>query len=267
MEQRVFEKFRDLIYEKSGITLGPQKVSLVSARIAKRMRTLSIEKHEDYLKYVLQDESGDELIQLLDCISTNVTSFFRESQHFDFLSSVLSAWRAKGQSRYRLWCAASSTGEEPYSIAMIASEALKMSPCDVRILATDISTRVLELCLRGHYPEARVEPVPRALRDRYFRKSVENAEKVFIVADELRRLITFRRLNLATPPFPMRGPLDVIFCRNVMIYFDDQVRSRLIEEAYRLLRPGGYFIVGHSESLTRCNSKFQIVQPSIYQKQ
>ncbi len=263
MEQAVFQRFRDLIYKKSGITLGPQKVALVSARVSKRMRALSYTDHRAYLKYVLADESGEELIHLLDAISTNVTSFFREAQHFDFLTQVIQKCRQNRQERFRFWSAASSTGEEPYTMGMVALEALKGVSCDLRILATDISTRVLEHCLLGHYTEPKLEPIPKAMRQRYFRRVDDD---VYSINDDVRNLITFRRLNLSTPPFPMRGPMDIIFCRNVMIYFDEQIRRGFLLEAHRLLKPGGYLMIGHSESLGAYNKSFRLVKPSIYQK-
>jgi len=267
MEQRTFEKFRQLIYDKSGITLGPQKVALVSARISKRMRVLGLAEHIEYFDYVVNDASGSELVQLLDAISTNVTSFFRESQHFDILTEVLAKWRQQGQVRFRFWSAASSTGEEPYTIAMVAMEALKEARVDLRILATDISTRVLQKCLKGEYGEAKVEPVPTQLRQRYFARVRNDGETVYAVSDELKKLITFRRLNLSEPPFPMKGPLDVVFCRNVMIYFDETVRKNLIGEIHRLLKPGGYMMIGHSESIAASHSGFRLVKPSVYVKQ
>jgi chemotaxis protein methyltransferase CheR len=266
MEQRVFEKFKTLIYEKSGITLGPQKVALVSARVGKRMRTLGLAEHGDYLQRLYDDTTGTELVQLLDAISTNVTSFFRESAHFDFLGEALAQWRGQGQRRFRIWSAASSTGEEPYTIAMTALEALKEPAIDLKILATDISTRVLEVCRRGQYAHARVEPVPPALLHKYFQKQQNGHDPVYEVTEELKRLVKFGRLNLSTPPFPMTGPLDVVFCRNVMIYFDEAVRRRLVGEVERLLKPGGFFMIGHSESLTGLTNRFRIIKPSVYRK-
>lgn len=267
MERRTFEQFRALIYEKSGISLGSQKVALVSARVGKRMRALDISSYADYLEYVKADDSGNELVQLLDAISTNVTSFFREPRHFEFLSEVLARWQAEGQRRFRLWSAASSTGEEPYTIAITILESLQMHGLDVRILATDISTRVLEACLRGEYAPAKLDPVSGQLRERYFKREGGRTDGVYRVSDRLKSMVTFRRLNLSTPPYPMKGPMDVIFCRNVMIYFDDAIRQRLVSELYRLLKPGGYLMIGHSESLTSVQSKFRIVRPAIYQKE
>lgn len=266
MDKTTFEKFRQVVYDRSGITLGTQKEALVSARVGKRMRALQIATHADYLKYVLEDESGQELVHLIDAISTNVTSFFREAEHFTFLTEVLTQWLGKGQQRFRLWSAACSTGEEPYTIAMTVAEALASSRNDTRILATDISTRVLEKSRMGDYAADKVETVPPPLRARYFEQHRDGDAKRYRVAESLKRMIVFKRLNLSTPPFPMHGPLDVVFCRNVMIYFDNQVRGRLLNEIYRLLKPGGYLMVGHAESLTGMMSDFKTVRPSIYVK-
>ncbi len=266
MNARTFEKFREVVYARSGISLGPQKAALVSARVGKRMRALRLENHEDYLDYLLHDETGNELVQFLDAISTNVTSFFREPKHFEFLAETLRKWHAKGQKRFRIWSAASSTGEEPYSIAMTVLEALGSRGMDVRVLATDISTRVLESCLCGEYEAGKLDTVPETYRSRYFEVLRDGSATRFRVREMLKNLVVFRRLNLSEPPFPMRGPLDVVFCRNVMIYFDNCVRGRLLDEVYRLLKPGGYLMVGHAESLTGMMSEFRTIQPSVYVK-
>ena len=266
VEQRTFEKFRTLIYEKCGITLGDQKVALVSARIAKRMRALDIETPELYYDAVMHDKSGSELVQLIDAISTNFTSFFREPAHFEMLSSLLKTWSGKGQRRFRIWCAAASTGEEPYTLAMTTREAIGNLGVDARILATDISTRVLQKCRDGVYDAQRISTMSVELRKKYFDEVRDNGEMKYEAKDTLRALLVFRRLNLSIPPFPMQGPLDVVFCRNVMIYFDNHVRSRLVQEIYRLLKPGGYLMIGHAESLTGLDSQFKTVRPSVYVK-
>jgi len=266
MEQAVFNQFQTLVYEKSGITLGPQKVALVSARIGKRMRALGIEDHKSYLKYVTSEDTQNEIVHMLDAISTNVTSFFRESVHFDFLYSALKKWLEEGQQTFRIWCAAASTGEEPYCLAMICQEALGNKQCDVRILATDISTRVLEVCRQGEYGKSKLDPVPPAMRKKYFQTQGKGEERQYIVSPELRKLISFNRLNLSTPPFPMKGPMDVVFCRNVMIYFDAAVRTHLVREIHRLLKPGGYLMIGHSESLTGIDVPFRAIQSAIHVK-
>ena len=266
MKIQTFEKFKDLVYEKSGIALGPQKVALVSTRIAKRMRALNITEHEDYLRFVLNDESSIELVHLLDSISTNFTSFLREPAHFELLAALVAQWDIKKQPRFRIWCAASSTGEEPYSLAITVLEALGGHHPDFRILATDLSTQALEIAKRGEYPASRLEPLPRVQRDKYFSMIGGGPDPTYRVGDDVRKLITYHRLNLAEPPFPMKGPMDVVFCRNVMIYFDTAVRTALLNDIHRLLKPGGYLMVGHSESLAGIRLPFVTVQPAVYKK-
>lgn len=265
MDPKTFEKFRTLVYDKSGIALGDQKVALVSARIAKRMRALHIESAEAYYDTVMRDTSGGELVQLIDAISTNYTNFFREPVHFEMLAKLLTKWKADGQHRFRIWCAAASTGEEPYTLAMTLCEALG-SGVDAKILATDISTRVLHKCRQGVYDAQRVAAVDRAMLYKYFDQVRDNGQFVYSVGEALRSLVTFRRLNLSTPPFPMQGPFDAVFCRNVMIYFDNHVRGRLVNEIYRLLKWGGYLMIGHAESLTGLDTPFKTVRPSVYMK-
>ena len=266
MDRKVFDAFRALVYERSGITLGENKEALVSARVGKRMRALGISEFSDYLRVVTEDTKGDEVVSLLDAISTNVTSFFRESVHFDFLKNAVGDWIRHGQKRFRFWSAASSTGEEPYSIAMTLLDTAEGRTLDMKILATDISTRVLEKCELATYDQEKVASIPRPLLDRYFESSRKQDKTYYTAKPSIKNLLTFRRLNLSTPPFPMNGPMDCVFCRNVMIYFDNQVRTRLLSEIYRLLKPGGYLFVGHAESLTGIVSDFQTVKPSIYVK-
>jgi len=266
MEKKTFQRFREVVYEKSGINLTEGKEALVTARVGKRMRALGIPTHEAYLEYVLNEDTGKEFIHLIDAISTNVTSFFRESNHFDFLAKTMANWIEKGQTRFRVWSAASSTGEEPYTIAITMLETAGNRNLDMKILATDISTRVLEQCVRGQYTREKVEPVEPRLRDRYFDKIVVDGVQHYVVKDFVKQMVRFRRLNLSTPPFPMRGPLDVIFCRNVMIYFDNRVRKGILDEATRLLKPGGYLMVGHAESLTGMLTRLKTVCPSTYVK-
>ena len=238
MDGKTFKDFRNLIYDKSGISLNDSKEALVDARVGKRMRTLGITEHRTYLKHIMHDDTGQEIIHLLDAISTNVTRFFREPDHFKFLEQVIKEWTAEGQNRFRIWSAASSSGEEPYSIAIAILEAIGKTK-NIKILATDISTRILVEAKRGIYGAEKLEQMPKALKGRYFEK-IPNSEKLYVVRPVLRSMVTYRRLNLSVPPFPMRGPLDMIFCRNVMIYFDNRVRRKLLTEIHRLLRPCGY---------------------------
>ncbi len=266
LSPKMFQRFCDLVYEKAGISLGPQKEALVAARIGKRMRVLGLGRYEEYYEVVKADATGDELVEMLNAISTNVTYFFREDHHFRLLKGVLQKWSEGGQKSFRIWCAAASTGEEPYTIAMTARDALG-GACDVKILSTDISTRALNVAKAGRYEPRHLEKVPESFARRFFRKETdENGESVFVVEEELRRMVSFARLNLAHPPYPMKGPFDVVFCRNVMIYFDNPVRKALLDEAWRLLKPGGYLLVGHAESLSGMLSHFRSLEPSVYVK-
>ena len=265
MDGKTFKDFRNLIYDKSGISLSDGKEALVCARVGKRMRALGMTDHRAYLKHIMRDDTGQEVICLLDSISTNVTRFFREGDHFEFLEQVIKEWNEKGQKRFRIWSAASSSGEEPYSIAMTILEAIGEAK-DTRILATDISTRVLTEAQRGIYRSEKLDQVSDTLKNRYFEKIHDSDGKSYAVRPELKSIITYRRLNLSTPPFPMRGPLDIVFCRNVMIYFDNRVRYRLLTEIHRLLKPSGYLAVGHAESLIGFTEGFKSVQPSVYVK-
>ncbi len=270
MKTTIFSRFRDLIHEQSGIHLAAGKETLLHSRISKRMRRLGIQKAEAYLKHIADDRSGQEMIELLDAISTNVTYFFREPDHFDQLRAALAHWVDEGQRRFRLWSAACSYGQEPYTMAMTALDAfrdLRAEGIDLRVLATDISTKVLAAAQEGVYSAGDLEKVALDFRDRYFDKlSTEEGQRRFQVLPALRSRVTFRRLNLSRPPFPMQGPLDVVFCRNVMIYFDTQTRQRLVNEIERLLRPGGLMMIGHAESLIGLTTRLTAISPSVYQK-
>ena len=268
MDRQTFDRFRQLVYAKSGIALGPGKEALVSARVNRRLRVLGIDSYEAYLHRVTRDQTGDEIVQFIDAISTNVTSFFRERAHFEFLDRAMTRWLGAGQRRFRVWSAACSTGEEPYSMGVTMLEAAKgaKTHIDIKVLATDISTRVLETCRHGTYPRERLDAVSPVLRTCYFTPDRSGNPASYTVKDALSNIIVFKRLNLSAPPFPMHGPLDVIFCRNVMIYFDQAVRAKLLDEFWRLLRPGGYLMVGHAESLTGMMGDFKAVRPSTYIK-
>jgi chemotaxis protein methyltransferase CheR len=261
-----FLEFRDLVHRASGITLGEGKEGLVTSRLGKRMRALGLPSFRDYLDRLAGRDGADELVHLLDAISTNVTSFFREPAHFDLLRDQARAWHAAGQRRFRFWSAASSSGEEPYSLAITLAEAGVTQGSDVRILATDISTRILAAAGAGVYPEARLAGLPDGYAQRWFQPPRGRAPGSSEVRAEIRDMVRFHRLNLAEPPFPMRGPLDAILVRNVMIYFDNAVRSALVAECRRLLKPGGYLLVGHAESLGGMAEGFKCLKPSVYRK-
>ena len=266
MEPATFRRLRDIVYDASGISLTPAKEALLSARTGKRMRALGLSSHEEYLRVIEDDESGLELVCLLDAVSTNVTSFFREPTHFDVVQSAVRDWIENGRLRLRLWSAACSTGEEPYSLAMAVMEAAGGQALDARILATDISTQVLDAARNGIYSTEKTDGIPPELRRRYVEPAGAQEGSLWRMRPDLSRMIAFHRLNLAEPPFPIRGPLDIVLCRNVMIYFDQPVRTALLGEMHRVLRPGGLLIVGHSESLAARATPFVLVQPSIYRR-
>ena len=264
MDLKTFNIFRKIVYDKSGIALADGKLALVKARVGKRMRALNIRDDREYLQYVIEDRTGHELINLLDAISINVTSFYREPVHFEILKELLQEWCRKGQTKFRIWSAASATGEEPYTLAMTVLEALKGYRIDSKILATDISTKALADCQLGTYPKEKMGAIPAKWRERYFFCQQRGDSLYYTVKPELKSIVVFKRLNLSMPPFPMQGPFDVVFCRNVMIYFDNRVRSNLLREVTRLLKSGGYLMVGHAESLAGMLSGLKTVRPSVY---
>jgi chemotaxis protein methyltransferase CheR len=264
LERSTFERLRATVYSASGISLGDRKQALVAARVGRRMRELGIESYDEYVAYLEAD--GEEIVALLDNVSTNVTSFFREPAHFDVLVEAAKGRVARGQRRLRYWSAACSTGEEPLSLAMALLEAVGDVPgLDLRILATDLSTRVLAHCQRGVYTDERMAGVSAQRRGRWFTPVRASSEGVSWQArTTLTDVIVYRRLNLAETPLPIKGPLDGVLCRNVMIYFDEPVRSRLIADVHRMLAPEGLFIVGHSESLIGGRENLLYRSPSVY---
>jgi chemotaxis protein methyltransferase CheR len=269
--EQEFRLISDLVYKHCGINLHDGKKELVRARLAKRLRESRFDNFSDYLRYVLDDPTGREFSILVDSLSTNLTRFFREEQHFEYMRSqwlprILEAKQSRHNLRIRGWSAGCSTGEEPYSIAINLLEAIEgKGHWDVKLLATDVSTRVLEQAQRGVYEKDRIEPIPLPLRNKYLTRVREGGREMYEVAPSLRSVLIFRYLNLMQD-WPLKGPLDFIFCRNVMIYFDKPTQGRLINRFYDLLAPGGVLFTGHSESLTGIEHRFRYVQPTIYTK-
>ncbi len=267
MHKRTFNMFRSLIYEKSGISINDKKENLVIARLNKRMRKLGIGSYDDYYSYLKYDKSGKEVVSMLNVISTNVTHFFREERHFDYLKKEMDVWIDSGQRRFRFWSAGCSTGEEPYSLAMTLNDYIIEYNADIRILATDLSVDVLVKCKNGIYDAEKVKNIPAQYRSKYFEKMGYNDNAEYTIKQNVKDMIHVRRLNFKERPFPLNGPLDAVFCRNVMIYFDTDMRRKVIEEFQRVIKPNGYLMIGHSESLTGVKpSKLKPVAPSIYKK-
>ncbi len=257
-----FRTIIELLHAHCGIRMREGKEGLVRARLTKRLRAVGAADFDAYLALVQGDPQQREFREMVDVLTTNKTSFFREQAHFEFLQdTVLPACRGP----IRLWSAGCSTGEEPYTLAMLVRETLPASAANnARILATDISHRVLASAKAGVYGEEGMSEVSRELKQRYWaRADAAGGHERLSAAPSLRSMIQFGRLNLMEP-WPMRGPFDAILCRNVMIYFDKATQQALVERFWALLRPGGHLFVGHSESLTGLSHHFTYVQPACY---
>jgi chemotaxis protein methyltransferase CheR len=263
-----FHRIRQLVREHTGIALSEAKRQLVYGRLARRLRALKLETFGEYIE-LLERGVAVELEEFTNAITTNLTSFFRESHHFDYLASdVLPKIVARdgGTRRARIWCCAASTGEEPYSIAMVLREAGDiLNGFDVKLLATDLDSAVLATGAAGVYNAERLKSVSNARVSRFFRKGSGEHTGKFRAEDELRNLITFKQLNLMHE-WPVRGPFDVIFCRNVIIYFDKETQRALFERMAALQRPGDMLFLGHSESLYRVSDKYELVGRTIYRR-
>jgi chemotaxis protein methyltransferase CheR len=264
-----YEFIRQLVYDRSRINLGHDKVELVSSRLRKRLRTLNFKDFSPYLDLLRSRAGEEELTDLLDVISTNVTDFFREPAHFQFLETIaLPEWqRAKDRKpgdRFRVWSAACSSGEEPYTLAITLAEYASANPgFDWEITASDLSTRMLDRASEAVYRLERIQlPRPEWLR-RYFQRGTGKFEGHARVKNELREKVTFAHQNLMEP-YPFSQKFDVIFCRNVMIYFDRNTQETLVPRLRSQLGPHGYLFVGHSESLIGVDKALKIVRPSIY---
>lgn len=259
-----FNKVIQIVYQFSGIKLGAGKEALVKARLMKRLRALKIESFEDYMNHIDNDEGREELSRMIDVITTNKTGFFREIEHFHyFRESILP--ELKNQSM-RFWSAACSSGEEPFSLAILLRDELpNIESKDVKILATDISTTMLEKANNAVFREEALQDLPVCLLKKYFINFRKEWPHTYRLEDSVRTMVKFARLNLMGP-WPMKRPFDVIFCRNVMIYFDKLTQQRLIQRFWHLLEPGGYLFVGHAEGLSSISHKFHYVRPATYRK-
>lgn len=263
MEQRVFERLREIVHRESGISLNDEKRSLLSNRIAKRIRTLGLKSEKEYLNVIESNLDSQELREFINVISTNTTSFFREKAHFEFFRQQLAQVREERWPNLRIWCAASSSGEEPYTIAMCVNEEIDFGVTKVRIAASDICTKVLRHAMRGEYCAETVQAIPAEMRAKYLDKI---GTDTYRVCSELRSMIEYREFNLSKFPYKLSGPLDFIFCRNVMIYFDLNLRRQIIAEFSRLLGKQRHLIIGHSENLLGVNHALESVQPGVYIK-
>lgn len=264
-----FNQIRTLLYNRFGINLSDQKRALVMGRLRKIILQKGLSSFSDFLRQIEGDPTGRELQTLIDKMSTNHTFFFREPQHFSFLADrilpeITESLIKSGSKDLRIWCAASSTGEEPYSIMMTMMEFFKTSysQWNAGLLATDISSQVIAIAKSGIYSTDRIQNIPEALKKKYL-KFIGNDSWEFI--PQVRNEILFRLLNLMNP-FPFKKQFHIIFCRNVMIYFDTKTRNQLVNKLYEFTAPGGYLLTGHSESIRAADCPFEYIQPAIFRK-
>ena len=271
LSEKDFQKISDIVYEHCGINLYKDKKDLIRSRVAKRLRLGNFKTFSEYIKYVLDDKTGREFSLLIDLLSTNLTSFFREPQHFDFVRSeflplLLEQKKKRHNFKIRAWSAGCSSGEEAYSLAIILLEAIQgTNQWNAKVLANDISTTMLETARKGIYEKEKIEHIPAPLRQKYMIPPCQGNHKAFEVSQILRDTVTFKHINLVKR-WGISETVDFIFCRNVMIYFDKNIRERLVNRFYNLLDSGGLLFTGHSESLIGINHKFSYVQPTIYVK-
>jgi chemotaxis protein methyltransferase CheR len=257
-----FQQFKAWLHEAAGINLSPAKKALVAGRLGKRLKHYGLGSYGEYFRLITQQSEAVELQMALDLLTTNETYFFREPKHFDYLR-VHVLPKVQPAKTFRVWCAASSSGEEPYTIAMTLADGLPSTPWE--IIASDISTRVLEKARSGHYAMERAHNIPHSLLAKYCLKGTGTQEGTFLMERNLRSRVQFMQINL-NAALPKLGEFDMIFLRNVMIYFDMETKREVVTRMLPMLKSGGYFIVSHSESLNGINDSLKLVTPSIYRK-
>lgn len=262
LQREEFQRFKHLLYEKFGIDLRQGKEELVAARLGKKVRELGFRTYSQYFDYVMSEHDDSALPDMVDLLTTNHTAFFREPAHFDLFRKIITQLKSQRE-RIKVWCAASSSGEEPYSIAMTALE--EMAAGRVEITATDLSTRVLKAAQSGVYGADRVTGVPQEFLRKYFLRGEGKASGFYRVKSSVASHVSFHRLNLIEP-YTHPGLFSMIWCRNVMIYFDKPTQSRVVNRLSEWLEPGGYLFIGHSEALNGVSHSLKYVQPAVYRK-
>lgn len=271
LSARDYARLRDLVYRDAGIALGPAKKVMLEGRIRRRLKALALASYREYCAYLFSERGlRDELAHFIDVVTTNKTDFFREPRHFEFLTSKLLPEHARmdaGRRPLAVWSAGCSTGEEPYTLAIVLSEYEQTHPdFSFAILATDISTTVLEKAERAIYSSEAVTPVPLGLRAKYFMRGREPGSSRVRVVPELRRRIRFRRLNFLDSDYGLSERVDVIFCRNVIIYFDRPTQQSILKKLTHWLTPGGYLFMGHAETLHELDLPVTQVAPALYRR-
>lgn len=263
--QNDFGFIRELVAEKTGISLSEAKSHMVYSRLTRRLRNLNIPTFSQYLK-LLKDDQNDELVHFVNALTTNLTAFFRENHHFEYLANKVlpGIFSNSANKRVRIWSAGCSTGEEPYSLAMVLRENMPTrGGWDVKILATDLDSNVVDKASSGVYEESRLNGISPQRLKRFFSKNINSGEVK--VKPEIRELITFKQLNLMNE-WPMKGPFDFIFCRNVVIYFNKETQRSLFDRYADLTVDKGHIFIGHSESLFKVSDRYKLIGNTIYQK-
>jgi len=257
-EKADFKQVQQMLFKKAGINLSDAKEAMVYSRLARRIRALNLKSFNDYLAVVGRSEA--ELEQFINALTTNLTSFFREPHHFTALADYL----AQHSNVTNIWCAASSTGEEPYSIAMVVAEAFGSFKTPVKIIASDIDSKVLAKAKAGVYPLASISKIPIERQKQFFHKGKGANEGKVKVVDELRQMVQFKKLNLTDKSWDVKAPLDIIFCRNVMIYFDKPTQLNVLKRMVDMLKPTGLYMAGHSENFNMHTNLVRPVGKTIY---
>ena len=274
MKDKDFQQFSSFIYDRVGIQLPPAKKTMLEARLQKRLKVLGFDTFTEYGQFVFSPEGQQaELVHLIDVVTTNKTDFFREPGHFDYLTAhtlptILKERGSSATQPVRIWSAGCSSGEEPYTLAMILSEYRELHHSfHFSLLASDISTRILETARTAIYPEERISGIAPHFKKKYILRSRERSRQLIRICPQLRALVEFRRINFMDADFGVTEMIDVIFCRNVVIYFDKATQQNLMQKFHRQLRPGGYLFLGHSETLNGIDVNFTTVASTVYRKE
>jgi chemotaxis protein methyltransferase CheR len=270
MTDREFQQLSELVYERLGINLTKKKRSMLIGRLQKLLRTSGFKNFQEYYDYLVNDSSMTAMTELINRVTTNYSFFFRGKSHFEHLiqvvfPEVVESLKKRNSNDLRIWTAGCSTGEEPYMITMLMHEFFGngYGLWDGGVLATDISEKALTFALQGIYPEDRTKEIPVQLKNKYFKKLDDGQ---MAVKENIKREVLFRKFNLKNKHYPFKKPFQIIFCRNVMIYFDKQTRDTLLHRFYANTEPGGYLFIGHSETLGREQNLYKYIMPAVYKR-
>ena len=273
LSEAEFKKIASYIEKNVGIKMPPEKRLMMQSRLTSRLKALHLDSFKQYIDYVFsgKDTDNHEIIMMIDAMTTNLTEFFREPQHFDYMRSVvLPEYAAQGRGKIKIWSAGCSTGQEPYTLSMVMSEFIRQNPTssirDYSVLATDISTKVLDKAASAIYPMDAVKGIPKQTMHQYFLKGKDPHNPSVRLKQEIRDRVNFMRLNFMDDDYGFRDTLQIIFCRNVLIYFDKTNQERVINQFLRYLEPGGYLFLGHSETIFGMTLPFRTVAPTVFQR-